>query len=48
MKLLEDKDRKIADETASLTNQELHLRLQEVDPKSAAALHPNNRRKVLR
>lgn len=31
-----------------LTNEELHLRLQKVDPSMASALHPNNRRKVLR
>lgn len=32
----------------SLTNNELHSRLKTVDPETAAILHPNNRRKIIR
>lgn len=32
----------------NLTNEELHKALEEVDPKEATKLHPNNRRRVLR
>ena len=31
-----------------MTNEELHLRLNQVDPLSAQKIHPNNRRRVLR
>lgn len=32
----------------SETNEELHKKLAQVDPKMAQCLHPNNRRKVIR
>lgn len=36
------------DNEKNFTNEEIHAKLKAVDPKMAARLHPNNRRKILR
>ncbi|XP_047503271.1 tRNA dimethylallyltransferase [Pieris napi] len=43
-----DKIQEDVDNEAKLSNEEIHARLKAIDPKMAARLHPNNRRKVLR
>ncbi|CAF4864903.1 unnamed protein product [Pieris macdunnoughi] len=43
-----DKIQEDVDNEAKLSNEEIHAILKAIDPKMAARLHPNNRRKVLR
>ncbi|WP_044023110.1 tRNA (adenosine(37)-N6)-dimethylallyltransferase MiaA, partial [Bacillus sp. SG-1] len=40
--------RKLEQEAEALGNEEIHRRLELVDPQSAAAIHPNNIRRVIR
>jgi len=41
-------DEKLRAELTELSCEELHLRLREVDPESADAIHPNNKKRVVR
>ncbi|CAK1550940.1 unnamed protein product [Leptosia nina] len=43
-----EKIKEDVDNEKNFTNEEIHARLKAIDPKMAARLHPNNRRKVLR
>lgn len=41
-------DREQVDDPTEITNAQLHERLMQIDPQAALAIHPNNRKRVLR
>lgn len=46
--LIKDQLQKDIDNELIFTNEEIHAKLNTIDPKMAKRLHPNNRRKILR
>ena len=43
-----EEEKPIGEQYEELTNEEVHAKLASIDPESAEALHPNNRRRVVR
>jgi len=43
-----EEEKSIGEQYEELTNEEVHAKLASIDPESAEALHPNNRRRIVR